>query len=234
MLSTPESQKRIRELLKTCALKNDSEASLPESHTWFAKLGKGMESSIEKHRSLKRRDVMQVSTNRRKLDPETARKIADMVEVGDTETTDVNRDEQAGNKQGEGRPNPVVGGDENGLVMKNAVKPDALRNQPGAVEAEPRNALLEGEDKSGLVKKIAAKHDALRNEHSSVEAEPRNDALEGEDKSGLVTKIAAKPDALRNQPGAELGPVDKGDAQISLLNYVHCGSRKDRVGRGYG
>ena len=102
--------------------------------------------------------------------------------------------------------------------MKNAAKPDALRNQPGAVEAGPRNyALLEGEDKSRLVKKIAAKPDALRNEHSSAEAEPRNDALEGEDQSGLVTKIAAKPDALRNQPGAELGPVDKGDTPADQL-----------------
>ena len=227
MLSTPESQKRIYELLKTCALKNDLEASLPESHTWFAKLGKGMKSSIEKHRSPKRRDVVQVLMNCCKLDPETARKIADMVEMGDTETMDVNQDKQVGNKQGEGRPNPVVGGDENGFVIKNTMKPNALWNQPGTVKAEPHNALLEGEDKSGLVKKISAKHDALWNQHSSVEAEPHNDVLEGENKSGLVTKIVAKPDALQNQPGAELGLVDKGDAQISLLNYVHCGSRKD-------
>ena len=110
MLSTHESQKRLRELLKTCTLKNDSEAFLPESHTWFAKLGKGMKSSIEKHRSPKRRDVMRVLTNCCKLDPETARKITDMMERGDTETTDVNQDEQAGNKQAEGRPNSVVGG----------------------------------------------------------------------------------------------------------------------------
>ena len=69
-----------------------------------------MKSSIEKHRSPKRRDVMRVLTNCCKLDPETARKITDMMERGDTETTDVNQDEQAGNKQAEGRPNSVVGG----------------------------------------------------------------------------------------------------------------------------
>ena len=86
-----ESQKRIRELLKTCALKN--EAFLPEPHTWFAKLGKGMRSFIEKHRNPKRRDVMRVLTNRCKLDPETARKIAEMMEKGDTETNDGNQRE---------------------------------------------------------------------------------------------------------------------------------------------
>ena len=183
-----ESQKRIRELLKTCALKN--EAFSPESHTWFAKLGKGMKSFIEKHRNPKGGDVMRVLTNRCKLDPETARKITDMMEKGDTEMKDGNQDD------------PVVGGDENELVVKIAAKPDALRNEHSGVEAEPRTDALEGEDKSGLVKKIAAKPkpDALRNRPGAVEG---TDALEGEDKSGLVKEIATKqkPDALRNQPG---------------------------------
>ncbi|KAF8557972.1 hypothetical protein OG21DRAFT_78982 [Imleria badia] len=55
-LKYTESQKRIRELLKTCALKND--AFLLEPHSWFAKLGKGMKSFIEKHRNPKRRDII--------------------------------------------------------------------------------------------------------------------------------------------------------------------------------
>ena len=91
-----QSRERIRELLKTCALKN--EAFSPESHTWFAKFGKGMKSFIKNHGNPKRRDVMRVLTNRCKLDPETARKIVDMMEKGETETTDGNQDEQVGNK----------------------------------------------------------------------------------------------------------------------------------------
>jgi hypothetical protein len=94
-----ESQKRIRELLKTCALKN--EAFLPEAHTWFAQLGKGTRGFIEKHRNPKRKDVMRVLTHRCKLDPETARKIADIMERCDTETKDRNQDTQVGSKEDE-------------------------------------------------------------------------------------------------------------------------------------
>ena len=205
-----ESQKKIRELLKTCAPKNEAFAFLPEPHTWFAELGKGMKSFIEKHRNPKTRDVVRVLTNRCKLDRETARKIADMMEKDDTETTDVNPDEPAGNKE-----RPAVGGDE---------KPDALRNQPGAVEAEPRNDTLEGEDKSGLVTKIVAKPDAPQNQPGAVEAEPRNDPLEGEDKSVLMKKIAAKPDVLRKQPGAvETGPrtdTPEGEDKSGLMTKI--------------
>ena len=224
-----QSREKIRELLKTCALKN--EAFSPESHTWFAKFGKGMKSFIEKHRNPKRRDVMRVLTNRCKLDPETARKIADMMEKGDTEATDGNQDKQAGDKQGKGKPNPEVGGDEN----QDAAKPDAPRDQHSAVEAEPPNDTLEGENKSGPVKKIEAKPDAPRNHHSSVVAEPPNDTLEGENKSGPVKKIEVKPDALRYQhdfvvaeppndtPEGENknGPVKKTEAKPSALRNQH-------------
>ncbi|KAH0827581.1 P-loop containing nucleoside triphosphate hydrolase protein [Lanmaoa asiatica] len=94
-LKYTESQKRIRELLKSCALKN--EAFLLEPHSWFVKLGKGLRSFIEKHKNPKRRDVMKVLTNRCKLDSETARKIVDMMEKGD------NQDEQEGRERGCGK-----------------------------------------------------------------------------------------------------------------------------------
>ncbi|KAF8557124.1 hypothetical protein OG21DRAFT_1505755 [Imleria badia] len=81
-LKYTESQRRIRELLKTCALKNN-EAFLPEPHSWLAMFGKGIRSSIEKHTSPTRRDVTQVLTHRCKLDRETARKIVDMMEKGE-------------------------------------------------------------------------------------------------------------------------------------------------------
>ena len=100
-----ESQERIRELLKTCVLTN--EALLPEPHTWFANVGKGMKILTEKHGNPKRRDVMRVLTQRCKLDSETANKIVDMMERSDMETKDGNQDEQAWNRQGEGGSNPV-------------------------------------------------------------------------------------------------------------------------------
>jgi hypothetical protein len=176
-----ESQQRIRELLKTCALKN--KAFLPEPHSWFAKLGEGMKSFVEKHRSPKRRDVLRVLTRRCKLDPETARKIADMMEKGDTETNYGNQDEQVGNnlKEGEGRSNPVVGKNENELV-KNAAKSDAppTSKQYGDVKTEPRHIALEVLD-GGRPKMNLARDNSLAILHAVVKAEPRHDALEGLD-----------------------------------------------------
>ncbi|KAF8552530.1 hypothetical protein OG21DRAFT_114844 [Imleria badia] len=103
-LKYTESQKRIRELLKTCALKND--AFLLEPHSWIARLGKGMKSFIEKHKNPKRGDIVWVSKHRCKLDPETARKLVDMMEKGVAETKDGNQDEQMGKREGDGRSNP--------------------------------------------------------------------------------------------------------------------------------
>ncbi|KAF8135599.1 hypothetical protein EV363DRAFT_1321005 [Boletus edulis] len=117
-----ESQRKIRELLKTCALQNDHFS--PELHPWFARLGRGLRSFIEKRKNPKRRDVMRVLTHRCKLDPETAKKIASMMEKGDTETNDWNQDEQEGNKDNEGRSNPVHVKDEVGDVKKNTVEVD--------------------------------------------------------------------------------------------------------------
>ena len=110
-LKYTESQQRICELMKTCAL--EDEAFLPELHSWFAKLGEGMRSFIENHRSPKwRDDVVRVLTHQCKLDPETTRKIADMMERGDTEAKEGNMHEQAVTRnrdsEGEGRSNPVL------------------------------------------------------------------------------------------------------------------------------
>ena len=110
-LKYTESQQTIGELMKTCALKN--EAFLPELHSWFAELGEGMRSFIENHKSPERRDVVRVLTHHCKLNPETTKKIADMMERGDTETKDGNLVEQAGNGEGEGRSNRIVEKDEN-------------------------------------------------------------------------------------------------------------------------
>ncbi|KAH0827609.1 hypothetical protein J3R83DRAFT_4334 [Lanmaoa asiatica] len=49
------SQKRMRELLKNCALKNKTFS--PDLHPWFARIGKGLRSFIAKHRNPRRRDV---------------------------------------------------------------------------------------------------------------------------------------------------------------------------------
>ena len=207
-----ESQKRIRELLKTCALKN--EAFLPELHSWFAKLGEGMRSFIEKNRNPKRRDVMRVLTNRCKLDPETARKIAEMMKKGDTGMKDGNQDEQVG----EGGSNPVIGKDEYGFVKNNAANSDALPHQHGNVNAEPRNNALEGKDKSEVANESVARDNstlAIRqrpyggrpkvnvardNQHDGVKAEPRHDALEGMD-GGRPRMNVARENALTIQHG---------------------------------
>ena len=169
-----ESQNRVRELLKTCALIN--EAFLLDPYIWFAKLGKGMRSFTEKHRNPKERDLMWVLTQRCKLDPEAASKIADMMERGDPETKDGNQDEQAGNREGEGGSNPVVGKDENELV-KDAAKPHALAIQHGDVEAEARNDALEGLG-NWRPKMNAARDNALAIQHAGVKIEPRHYTLE--------------------------------------------------------
>jgi hypothetical protein len=129
-LKYTESQQRIGELMKTCALEN--EAFSPELHSWFAKLGEGMKSFVENHRSPKWRDVAQVLTHQCKLDPETARKIADMMVRGDTEAKEGNLDEQAETRkrEGEGRSNPVVEEDEN------VARDNALPIQHGGVKTE--------------------------------------------------------------------------------------------------
>ena len=101
-----------------------------------------MRNFIENHRNPKRGDVVQVLTHQCKLDPETTRKIADMMGRGDTETKEGNLDEQAGtrNREGKGRSNPVVEEDEI------AARDNTLPIQHGGVKAEPRNDALEGLD----------------------------------------------------------------------------------------
>lgn len=192
-LKFTESQKRIRELLKSCALKN--EAFLPEPHTWFAKLAKGMRSFIEKHRSPRRRDVMKVLTHRCKLDPETARKIAEMMEKGD---------EQAGNVEGEGKSNPEVrtdGNDETEVAKENAAKDGIPSNQLGDVKAEPRIVEKEEKDESVVAKKTLAKDYAPPNQLGDIKAEPRHIVeKEGKDESAVAKRNVAKDDVLPNQP----------------------------------
>jgi hypothetical protein len=206
-----ESQERIRELLKTCALKN--EAFLPEPHTWFAKLGKGMRSFIEKHRNPKRRDVMRVLTHRCKLDPETARKIADMMEKGDTETKDENKDEQVGNKEGEGGSNPVAGKDENELV-KNAAKSDAPPKQYGDVKTEPRNDTPGGPD-GGRTKMNVARDNSLPMQHVGVKDEPRNDAQEVLDGGRAMMNVTRDNAQALQHPGVKAEP---GNDALELLD----------------
>ena len=199
-----ESQIRIRELLKTCARK--TEAFLPEPYTssWFVKLGKGMRSSIEKNRSQKRRGVVWVLTRRCRLNPETARKIAVMMEKFDTETKDENQVEQVGNKDDEGGCNPVVGKDENELVKEHAVKSDV---PPGDLEAEPRNDALEGLD-SGRPMANEARINTLAMQHSGVKAEPPDDAVEGMD-GGRAKMDVARDNALAIQyAGVKAEPRD--------------------------
>ena len=181
-----ESQKRIRELLKTCVLIN--EALLPEPHILFANLGKGMRGLTGKHWNPKRRDVMRVLTKGCKLDPETASKVADMMERSDMEMKDRNQDEQAGNREGEGGSNPVAGKDENELV-KDAAKPHALAIQHGDVEAEPRNDALEGLD-NWRPKMNAARDNAMAIQHAGVKIEPRHDTLEGLDDVRAKVNVA--------------------------------------------
>ena len=220
-LKYTESQKRIRELLKTCALKN--EAFLLEPHSWLAKLGKGMRSFIEKHRNPKRRDVMRVLTHRCKLDPETARKIADMIERGDTETEtkDGNQDEHAGSREGEGGSNPVVGKDES-EVEKSAAKPDALPNQHDYVKVEPPNNALEGKNKNEVANEnVVAGDSALTSQRGDVKVESRPDKLEGRNKNEIANENVVARDStpanlhvdvkVVNEPRpSKLEPIDGG------------------------
>lgn len=81
-LKFTESQTKIRELLKDCARKRKRDAFLLEPESWFAKLGKGMKSFIVKHRSPIKKDVLKVLTQRCKLDLDTAKRIAEMMEKG--------------------------------------------------------------------------------------------------------------------------------------------------------
>ena len=115
-LKFTESQRRIRELLKICALEN--EAFQLEAHSWFARIGRGMKSFIEKRKNPKKRDVMRVLTHRCKLDPETARKIVEMMAKGDAEAKDGIQDGEAGNGEAEGRSDPLAGKGENEDVKK--------------------------------------------------------------------------------------------------------------------
>ncbi|KAF8137376.1 hypothetical protein EV363DRAFT_1394927 [Boletus edulis] len=75
-----ESQRRIRELLKSCRLKTP--ASLPESQDWFLHLGIGIKQFIDKNGKLTRGDIMNTLTTRLKLDSRTAQRFLDMMERG--------------------------------------------------------------------------------------------------------------------------------------------------------
>ncbi|KAI9572095.1 hypothetical protein HD554DRAFT_1628386 [Boletus coccyginus] len=231
-----ESQKRIRELLKTCALKN--EAFQPEPHSWFAKLGKGMKSFIEKHKNPKRRDVMRVLTHRCKLDPETARRIAEMMEKGDTdpETKDGNQDEQAGSREGEGGSNLVVGKGES-EVEKSATKPDAPPNQHGDVKVEPSNDALEAGGDSALASrrgdvKVGPPNDALEAEgdsalasqHSDVKVGPPNDALE----AGGDSALASRHGDVKVEPPNDALEARRDNALASQHGDVKVESRPDK------
>jgi len=132
-LKFTESQKKIRELLKDCALKND--AFMLEAESWFAKLGKGMRSFIAKHRSPRRKDVVKVLTQRCKLDHDTAKRIAEMMEKGDPETKD---------DLGSTAANPPT----NGAQGEDGVKKE---EKDGPPPQQPRDA----PDKSKGAKKLA-------------------------------------------------------------------------------
>ena len=75
-----ESQRKILDLLKTCALKN--EAFSLEPHSWLAKFGKASQSFIRKLRNPKRRNFMRVLTRHCELDPKIAGRIIDMMDRG--------------------------------------------------------------------------------------------------------------------------------------------------------
>lgn len=127
-LKFAESQKRIRDLLKNCARKN--EAFLPEAHPWFARFTKGMRGFITGKKSPKKKDIMKVLTHRCKLDAETAKKIAVMMESGDTETNK-NKDPQAGNGEGEGEGGRVRD------LAKNPTNDESPPNEHNNIEGVP-------------------------------------------------------------------------------------------------
>ncbi|KAG9316436.1 hypothetical protein JVU11DRAFT_2470 [Chiua virens] len=77
-----ESQKTIRKLLKTCALRNTARSV--DALSWFARCAKDMDCFIEGGMSPKRKKVLEVLMKHCKLDSETAKKIADMMENGDS------------------------------------------------------------------------------------------------------------------------------------------------------
>ncbi|KAN0090967.1 hypothetical protein V8E55_004533 [Tylopilus felleus] len=81
-LKYTELQKKIRELLKPCALK--SAAFRLEAYSWFARLAQSMRTLIIKQTVPTKRNVMRVLVQRCKLDPETAKKIVEMLERNDT------------------------------------------------------------------------------------------------------------------------------------------------------
>ena len=155
-LKYTESQRRIRELLKSCALQ--SEAFLPEPRTWFAKFGKELRSFIEKHKSPKRRDVIRILTHRCKLDPETARKIADMMEKGDAETKDP-KDPDGG---GSSNPGVASGRDEDEVTRKNITK----LNDPPNHYGEAGSRIDAPDEKVKGAGEAAAKDVALTEDHA--------------------------------------------------------------------
>ena len=110
-LKYTESQRKIRELLKTCALKN--EAFTPEPYSWIAGFGKLMKSLVKTHTSMPGRiRIMRLLTQRCDVDPETARKIGDMMERNDANREDAaqawNRDEY----HDDGRDRSAVGNED--------------------------------------------------------------------------------------------------------------------------
>ena len=226
-LKYTESQNRIRELLISCALKH--EAFSPEPHTWFARIGRGMKSFIEKHKNPKRRDVMHVLTRRCKLDQDTARKIADMMEKGDPETKDDSGGGGAGST--EDRSNPEVGADgKDGrdVAKENPANNDTPPDQLGDVKAESHVQEVEDERRAaknvardhtlpnqlgvakaephveGIERKVTkkvAKNHTPPNQLGDVKAGPRTYATEGRDERDVAKKNVVKDHALSNQPG---------------------------------
>ena len=81
-----ESQETIRRLLKSCSHKG--KAFSPESRSWFPRIARQMKEFVPAKKSPKKKDVMKVLTHSCKLDADTAKKIADMVDKGNTEDKD--------------------------------------------------------------------------------------------------------------------------------------------------
>ena len=100
-LKYKESEKKIRELLKSCAFQR--EAFQPETYSWFARLAQSMRTFIEKQKVPTNRNVLRVLVQRCKLDPETAKKIVEMMERNDTKA----EDDQGENKMIEAPTDPA-------------------------------------------------------------------------------------------------------------------------------
>ena len=106
-----ESQETIRKLLKTCAIKG--EAFSLESYSWFAGFMRKMKGFVPAKKSPKKKDVLKVLTNRCKLDAETAKRIAEMMDKSDTENKDQPEDGGSGKERAtENKAQPAEGGED--------------------------------------------------------------------------------------------------------------------------